>query len=717
MVMHSLDTRSASRSHALAGLTGWPILVAILAALVTGLLAGPAHAQQRRPAAAVAASPMDGLAARLGLVVSPATRTTAANVQSTGNTRTWTNLQIRNEAGVPTSIATVTLEALGPVVTPESQFRLVLADVTDQGGKVARIELVGAFAGTGSLPGSELLEIASYKGFVGTVAISGLESRDGDDLVTMARLDATFVPGGPDGGRLSGITVADIRVKTTLDPSEAAQGETDAAAEAASDASEPAAPLEISLAGMALTGLNEQAASLLSDARTDSLDLNVDLKDRERIATARQAAFERFEFTGLQMVIGDATAGFGRFAITGFDPQRVALIELTDVIARYKESEPEEGSFLGASEVVFRTGRFAISGIKTQAMLTAMAAIDGDEEAQATPVARDFPAGPLDGVFEGFEISAVSLGLADSAVSMDRFAYQLVRDPDGFVSASAMQPMTLKLTVGDGAGSIPQMEQVRAMMITILGEPEFRLRFAGTSQMDRTTGVMSSRDSMITIQDGFDIGLDWAFGGLDRAYAVMTYKEWLGLAALEAELGNQPEGPDGADPAAESDAADGGDAAVAADAVAAASEAAGEADGSNPEPAGGDIVGTMMARSNPWTQIREGTPSVFEHVTVISGRLVITDRGLLERVFTGAATLSGEAAATMRNELAQGLERSGGDSDWRDLQRKAARFIRSGGTLSIAYAPAQPLALRDVETEGAFRAADIRTIWRDPRAK
>ncbi|MCU0881537.1 MAG: hypothetical protein MUF14_02585 [Hyphomonadaceae bacterium] len=720
--MSRVETRCVR--DGVASLPRWSLLAAMLVAMLAALLVSPAHAQQRRAPAAAASTPMDALAARLGLVASPSNRLTAASVRTTGNTRTWSNLRLSNEEGVVTTITTVTLEALDPVVSATSRFRLEMVGLSDTGGSVAKVELVGALAGTGgSVPQSDLLELGSYKGFVGTVAVTGLESRDGDDRITVARFEAAFVPGGPDGGRLSGMSLGDIQLKTTLDrPSEVAA---DASAEPATEAPADPTPLEVRIAGFTLAGLNEQAAALLaSSGNDDSLGLDIDLDGKEAMAAARLAAFETFEIRGVQFTSGGASGELGRFLISGADPQRVALVEFTDLVGRYKEPSPEEGSFLGASEIVFRTGRVAVLGIKTQAMLTAGEALGGDEEARALPVSRDFTGGPMDGIFETFEINAVSLGLADHAISLDRMAYQISREADGFVTATTLLPMTLKLVLGESSDAIPQLQQARSMMVAVLGEPEFRLKLGGTTLLDRTTGIMTGRDTMITIQDAFDIGLDWAVGGMPEAMAAMTYKEWLGLSALEAEMDSAEAAVAAAAEAAASDqeAIDAASEAVDSAAAAAAAAAAAEAVAGDDLTAGDDAqfdgsVGDVMARSNPWTQLREGSPSVFEHVTIRSARFVIADRGLLERVFTGVAALSGETAASMRNSLAQTLEGSAGEQEWQDMRRKAARFIRDGGMLSIAYAPAQPLPLRDLETPGVFRSTDVRTVWRDPRAK
>ena len=155
MVTDMADARRPQGTQAgrLPGLMAWCVLVAVLGAMLAGMLAAPAHAQQRRTTPAAASSPMDTLATRLGLVTGAANRMTAASVRTTGNTRTWTNLQVTTEAGETTRIGTVTLEALDPVVSANSRFRLQMADIADSGGSVERVELVGAFAGaSGSVP-------------------------------------------------------------------------------------------------------------------------------------------------------------------------------------------------------------------------------------------------------------------------------------------------------------------------------------------------------------------------------------------------------------------------------------------------------------------------------------------------------------------------------------------------------------------------------------
>lgn len=105
-----------------------------------------------------------------------------------------------------------------------------------------------------------------------------------------------------------------------------------------------------------------------------------------------------------------------------------------------------------------------------------------------------------------------------------------------------------------------------------------------------------------------------------------------------------------------------------------------------------------------WRAVDEGdTPALLHTKAGLSGaRLVVVDRGLVERSLRAVATTSGQPLATVRAGFAQEVRRFQPPGvliteDMTRLLDTIARFIETGGTLTIEARPETPIGMDKLE--------------------
>jgi hypothetical protein len=607
------------------------------------------------------AAPLDDVASRIGLV-GPGT--------VSGGVRTWRNVRTLNLDSTNTeTAASVTLEPVGDNAGGPQAFKLVITDYQAGRATTARAELTGRLQFSGPVT---LDTLASAGAFVGTVKFSGIRSAATADVtssISIAAVEATYQPGSNQKSFLQDLTMTD----TVLTDSDAAGS-------------------GFKVGSLSVSGMNEVASGLMARLESDATSSD-DSDETKPPSTASQearaqrhaligefsrAAMAEVSLRGMEVTADDVKIEIDSFAVRNYGPERIERAEINGI------------SFAFAGETAVRMGlaQLYLDAIDTRLIIASILAVDGDEAARALKVNSVLGDGPLDSGVDGFGFVGLTLEIDGIKGSWDQFRMQNRKAPDGFVTNWVMPVSTIRVVVEASSESLP-IQQAHAFLVSMLGTNELSMSMAFGLSADKQNDILRLDEGKIVLQDSFDLEVGAGLGGLNALMATATLGEWLDVAALDARAAAAVDG-------SEQPTADG---AGTGDGNEAEAQDAGEADSS-----------TLAVASE--------LPAYLKSASIIDANLTVRDRGLMDQVFAALATQQGGSVTEMRNQIAQAVEPDAdADPKFAELMRKFARFVRSGGTLSITFAPATPLTLGQMEDANAFKPSDLRISWRDPRAK
>lgn len=600
------------------------------------------------------AAPLDDVASRLGLV-GPGT--------VSGGVRTWLNVRTLNlESKNTETAASVTLEAVAGDAGAPQAFKLVITDYRAGEATTARAELTGRLQFSGPVT---LDTLATAGAFVGTVRFTGVRAAAiGEETasITIAAVEASYQPGSNQKSFLQNLTMTDT-VVTDTDP--AGSG--------------------FKVGSLSVSGMNEVASGLMARFESDTMSANdagatepaaADSDDAkaERRALIREysrAVLAEMSLRGMEITTDDVKIAVDSFAVRNFGPERIDRAEINGI------------SFAFAGETAVKMGleQLYFDAVDTRFLAATFLAIDGDEAARSLKVNSVLADGPLDSGLDGFGFVGLTLEIDGIKGSWDQFRLQTRKAPDGFVTDWVTPMSTIKVVVDAGSQSVP-IQQVHAFLVSMLGTNEMSMSMAFGLSADKQSDVLRVTEAKIILQDSFDIEVGAGLGGINAVMATATLGEWLDVAALDAR-------------------------------------AAAAVDGLEPPATDGSVEenqGTAWVDASP--PATDAMPAYLKSATIIDANLTVHDRGLMEQVFGAIASQQGIAVTEARNQMAQAVTPAAdADPKLAELMGKLARFVRSGGTLSISFAPATPLTLAQMEEDDAFKPSDLRIVWRDPRAK
>lgn len=309
------------------------------------------------------------------------------------------------------------------------------------------------------------------------------------------------------------------------------------------------------------------------------------------------------------------------------------------------------------------TGRSALMGFADLASASAsVAATSKATPAPATPSPKLkdlLPGGPLDGGIGAINMSNFAVGFQGFNFTIDRIATRAVRNGDGIITATKLEPITMKLTVPEAL--LNQPDSPMAMFAPLLSDG-IELVIGAEAKYDPVTDIATLNDLNYTFKGWAGVNLDFAMDGLGKFYREQTVDALIGPLAEDLKKANAPKGKGAKKP-------------------------------------------------DPTAQLKQSL-AIYQGMRFLNGALELRDQGGIAKaagVFASmmappakgatsrSATQDAQAVAQVRQSWAEPLRKSAAEKNKSIMERQflisLARWIEIGGVMTAAMQPPVPVEL------------------------
>jgi hypothetical protein len=280
--------------------------------------------------------------------------------------------------------------------------------------------------------------------------------------------------------------------------------------------------------------------------------------------------------------------------------------------------------------------------------------------ATPSPKLKDLlPGGPLDGGIGAINMSNFAVGFQGFNFTIDRIATRAVRNGDGIITATKLEPITMKLTVPEAL--LNQPDSPMAMFAPLLSDG-IELVIGAEAKYDPVTDIATLNDLNYTFKGWAGVNLDFAMDGLGKFYREQTVDALIGPLAEDLKKANAPKGKGAKKP-------------------------------------------------DPTAQLKQSL-AIYQGMRFLNGALELRDQGGIAKaagVFASmmappakgatsrSATQDAQAVAQVRQSWAEPLRKSAAEKNKSIMERQflisLARWIEIGGVMTAAMQPPVPVEL------------------------